>query len=257
MPSVPKYFLAIFRSFAFPDCTLHPQRIDRLRHIVHPHDAGTARHREHGSRHTPAVRRSTRAPPGRRSSACARRRRVRDIPTLPAGATPEQRQIVLKSFAEPESRIDDDPLGVDAGVSTPIGRLAQKRRDLFDDIAVVGRRLHRPWLALHVHETHRSAARGHRRGEIRSTSARTSLIIDAPCRNASWPRWPCWCRPRRWYRAGRGVPRSGSHGRSLHFTDRERARSSRLPAHVDEVGAGLDHRDRARDGRSTSRRPPE
>ena len=72
------------------------------------------------------------------------------LPQLPQ--PPQQLQVVLQRLAEPDPRIEPDPLLGDALRHGELQPLGEKGLDVVDDVVIARIVLHRPRIPRHVHE---------------------------------------------------------------------------------------------------------
>jgi hypothetical protein len=106
-----------------------------------------------------------RAPPSHAASASARlpaKRASTGRPVSCASIDLRDNPASIGTASEAETRVDHQSILRDARCPSGPQPLGEKITHLRNDIDVVGSPLHRAWLALHVHQTNRRAARGHR-----------------------------------------------------------------------------------------------
>ena len=169
-------------------------------------------------------------------------------------------EVVRHRLAEADARVEADPLLGDALRDRERQPLLEERRDLGRDVVVARLRLHRPRLALHVHEAEVRAGAGDDSGELGIAAQRRDVVDED---RAALERSP---RDRRL----RGVDRDRSSPprrlenrhdppQLLLRGDAVRAGTRRLAADVDDRGSLRDHAARRRQprppGRGGRRRP--
>ena len=158
MPSVPKY-RRVIGSTAFHcqirfDRAPHLQRIDRLAHVVHADDGRAARDR--GQRRGEARRQPlVDGAPGDRARAttCATAPRARDSRSPRASRA----SAAARDYAPASCRSQSPDRSTMRSRAMPaatqaVARARQEVAHLGHDVVIVRRRLHRPRLALHVHQ---------------------------------------------------------------------------------------------------------
>ena len=118
---------------------------------------------------------------------------LREVPTherppeLAELAEPAQQlEVVLDGLAEADPGVEPDPLLGDPGRERELDPLGEERPDVVDDVVVARVLLHRPRVALHVHQHDLAAALGAQRRQLGvARSAVTSLTIAAPASSAA------------------------------------------------------------------------
>ena len=152
-------------------------------------------------------------------------------------------------LAKPDSRVDAQALRIDAGGETARDPLTQEFADFGNDVGVARILLHRRGLALHVHQADSGArARG---GRERALATQRTHVIDElrACSDGGSHDGRVAGIDR--YRHSRLARQPLDHGHDtatlLVTGRRDRARSRRLAADVDDRGTRLDHRERAVD----------
>ena len=108
-------------------------------------------------------------------------------------------EVLLDRLAEADARVEADPLLGDAGRDRERQPLLEERRDLRDDVVVARVALHRPRLALHVHQAEVGAGVGDDAGQLRIAAEGGDVVHQLGAereRAAARPR-PSRCRSRR------------------------------------------------------------
>ena len=166
------------------------------------------------------------------------------------GQAADERQVVLHRLAEAEAGIEADPLLRD---SLPDGEgeaLLEERGHLGYHVVVVRIRLHRPRLALHVHEAEICAGAGDDARELRIAAERRDVVHQHDAELERAARDAGLRRVDRDRNAGEILEHRDDAAQLLVEAHRGRAGASRLAAHVDERRAVRGELPRPRDGGS-------
>jgi hypothetical protein len=101
--------------------------------------------------------------------------------------SPHELEVLVDRLPEPHSWIEADPVLAHTARNRQLEALLEEPCDFGDDVLVVGRGLHRPRLALHVHETEVGTVLGDNLGEpgIRAQSGHVVHHLGAKLERAS------------------------------------------------------------------------
>ena len=169
----------------------HAQGFGVRAHVVHAHHGGSPSETEHGGDHGTCFALPRLGPQQGADEALARgAQHDRTAKGGDAVEVGQQQEIVLERLAEADAGVEQDLCLAHAGGKRRRHALLEEDDDLADHVVVAGIDLHRPRLAEHVHETHRTAALGYERRHVGVAAQRRDVVDDG----------------------GAGVERGASHG---------------------------------------------
>ena len=216
-------------------------RLPHLGDVVDPQHVGAGPQREHVEAIVPPSRSPTSRPVERADEALARRPDDDRPAELPQLAEPAQElEVVLDGLAEPDPRIDPDPLLGDPRADGDLDPLGEERLHVVDHVVVGRGLLHRARRPLHVHQHHVAAALRADRRQLRVRAQRGHVVDDLGAgveRRLGDRGLRGVDRDRRVQR--RRAPRApgATRASSSSADDLAGAGTGRLPADVEEVGA--------------------